>query len=149
MSGIVCIVVGIAIAFIAYFTLHDIASDKDLIYIVAPILAIFFIVGISNLIEANQELKKLKQRQAAPVTINTKFNEVRVQHVDDGPTHYYVITSWINPNNNKIYLFKSKEVDYSANDIIKRNGIVEFPVTYEAGNINNYEVDLSRLENNL
>lgn len=76
-------------------------------------------------------------------TIMTKFKDIAYLR---NKYCYIIITSWINPNDKKIYFFKGYVHNYKAEDIIKERGITEFPVRYNPQQISDYIIDTSILE---
>ena len=103
---------------------------------------LFFVaVGIYLLSKVKKEIANKSLRN---VIINTKLKEVIVNSDSDGDTTRYIITSWVNPLDRKLYIF-GDYISYEAEKTIKENNIHELPVRYEAGNIKNYEIDTNML----
>ena len=145
--SLVVIIIGIAATVLPIISvLKDDTVPNEL----APLTTlpgIFFLsVGIWMLNEENKAIKNDNKIQSSPVIIKTKFKEIREHYDRDTGSDYYIITSWVNPEDKKIYFFKSDNVVYDYTEAIKKNGITEFTVNYEAGNIKNYKVDTSILK---
>ena len=103
------------------------------------------IYGIFVLNGGKTVIKNENKMETAPIIINTKFVEVREHYDRDNGSDYYIITSWVNPDDKKIYFFNIVYVGSDYTEIIKKNDI-KLPVTYEAGNIENYKMDISILK---
>ena len=72
------------------------------------------------------EAKQKNEKNKRNITISTKYKDIKTTRDDDG-TDYQIITSWVNPEEEKIT-------------------IKEFLVTYEQNNIRNYEMDITKLD---
>ena len=67
---------------------------------------------------------------------------------DDDGTDYQIITSWVNPEDKKLYLFSSESISSDVANMLEEEKITikEFLVTYEQNNIRNYEMDITKLD---
>ena len=136
-GGITCLAVGLAFGAICL----SFETPKGMLGF-ALIIPLFFVaVGIYLLSKVKKEIANKSLRN---VIINTKLKEVIVNSDSDGNTTRYIITSWVNPLDQKIYIF-GDYISYEAEKAIKENNIHELPVRYEAGNIKNYEIDTNML----
>lgn len=136
-GGITCLAVGLA--FGAIFLSHE--TPKGVL-VFALIIPLFFVaVGIYLLSKVKKEIANKSLRN---VIINTKLKEIIVNSDSDGNTTRYLITSWVNPLDRKLYIF-GDYISYEAEKTIRENNIHELPVRYEAGNIKNYEIDTNML----
>ena len=136
-GGITCLAVGLAFGAICL----SFEVPKGILGF-ALIIPLFFVaVGIYLLSKVKKEIANKSLRN---VIINTKLKEVIVNSDSDGNTTRYIITSWVNPLDRKLYIF-GDYISYEAEKTIKENNIHELPVRYEAGNIKNYEIDTNML----
>ena len=136
-GGITCLAVGIAFGAICL----SFETPKGILGF-ALIIPLFFVaVGIYLLSKVKKEIDNKSLRN---VIINTKLKEMIVNSDSDGNTTRYIITSWVNPLDRKLYIFRDY-ISYEAEKTIRDNNIHELPVRYEAGNINNYEIDTNML----
>ncbi len=136
-GGITCLAVGLAFGAICL----SFETPKGIIGF-ALIIPLFFVaVGIYLLSKVKKEIDNKSLRN---VIINTKLKEMIVNSDSDGDTTRYIITSWVNPLDQKLYIF-GDYISYEAEKTIKENNIHELPVRYEAGNIKNYEIDTNML----
>ena len=136
-GGITCLAVGLAFGAICL----SFEAPKGIIGF-ALIIPLFFVaVGIYLLSKVKKEIANKSLRN---VIINTKLKEIIVNSDSDGNTTRYIITSWVNPLDRKLYIF-GDYISYEAEKTIKENNIHELPVRYEAGNIKNYEIDTNML----
>lgn len=92
--------------------------------------------------EAKQKSKKNKRN----ITISTKYKDIKTTIDDDG-IDYQIITSWVNPEDKKLYLFSSDLISSDVAKMLEEEKITikEFLVTYEQNNIRNYEMDITKL----
>ena len=129
-GGITCLAVGLAFGAICL----SFETPKGIIGFALIIPLFFFSVCIYLLSKVKKEIANKSLRN---VIINTKLKEVIVNSDSDGNTTRYIITSWVNPLDRKLYIF-GDYISYEAEKTIKENNIHELPVRYEAGNIKNY-----------
>lgn len=132
------------------FGLLGVLLDSEVPNVLAPLTAlpglVFFCFGIWVLKDAKKVAEEKVKRESAPITINTKYKEIMYRYDREmASKYYYLITSWVNPEDHKLYLFRSDDIGYDAEKEIENKGITEFKVTYESGNIKNYKVDTSIL----
>ena len=136
-GGITCLAVGLAFGAICL----SFETPKGVLGF-ALIIPLFFVaVGIYLLSKVKKEIANKSLRN---VIINTKLKEVIVNSDSDGNTTRYIITSWVNPLDRKLYIF-GDYISYEAEKTIRENNIHELHVRYEAGNIKNYEIDTNML----
>lgn len=129
-GGITCLAVGLAFGAICL----SFETPKGVLGF-ALIIPLFFVaVGIYLLSKVKKEIANKSLRN---VIINTKLKEVIVNSDSDGNTTRYIITSWVNPLDRKLYIFRDY-ISYETEKTIRDNNIHELPVRYEAGNIKNY-----------
>lgn len=136
-GGITCLAVGLAFGAICL----SFETPKGMLGF-ALIIPLFCVaVGIYLLSKVKKEIDNKSLRN---VIINTKLKEMIVNSDSDGNTTRYIITSWVNPLDRKLYIFRDY-ISYEAEKTIRDNNIHELPVRYEAGNIKNYEIDTNML----
>lgn len=129
-GGITCLAVGLAFGAICL----SFETPKGVLGF-ALIIPLFFVaVGIYLLSKVKKEIANKSLRN---VIINTKLKEMVVNSDSDGNTTRYIITSWVNPLDRKLYIFRDY-ISYETEKTIRDNNIHELPVRYEAGNIKNY-----------
>ena len=137
-GGITCLAVGLAFGAICL----SFETPKGILGF-ALIIPLFFVaVGIYLLSKVKKETDNKSLRN---VIINTKLKELVELRDSDGDTVRYIITYWVNPQDQKLYLFKKNYISYEEERVIKENNIQELQVRYEAGNIKNYEIDTTSL----
>lgn len=136
-GGITCLAVGLAFGAICL----SFETPKEVLGFVLIIPLFFVAVGIYLLSKVKKEIANKSLRN---VIINTKLKEIIVNSDSDGNTTRYIITSWVNPLDQKLYIF-GDYISYEAEKTIRENNIHELPVRYEAGNIKNYEIDTNML----
>ena len=138
-GGITCLAVGLAFGAICL----SFETPKGILGF-ALIIPLFFVaVGIYLLSKVKKETDNKSLRN---VIINTKLKELVELRDSDGDTVRYIITYWVNPQDQKLYLFKKNYISYEEERVIKENNIQELQVRYEAGNIKNYEIDTTSLK---
>lgn len=99
------------------------------------------VFGWKLIFRAKQEEEKQKKRTKR---IISKYREFVYAGDSDHP-YYYIITSWVNPDDHKLYYFSSNNVPYETEKLIETTKITNFPVDYEPGNIKNYKIDFSNI----
>ena len=140
----IILIIIVGIVFFALY--HTIGFPKEYDgYIIWFCAIILVILAIAVLIEKKPSFDPDKI-EASSKTIMTKFKEVKTISRRDSSPSYYIITSWLNPGDNKLYFFTSSDIGYDATENIKATGIEEFPITYEAGNIENYMMDVNKVK---
>ena len=90
--------------------------------------------------------KNEHNKQNSNVIINSKFKELIEYSSGEGEIKRFIITYWLNPADQKLYLFKSNYISYEEYKNLIDNDIKEFPVIYEANNIKKYEIDTKILK---
>ena len=97
-GGITCLAVGLAFGAICL----SFETPKGVLGIVLIIPLFFVAVGIYLLSKVKKEIANKSLRN---VIINTKLKEIIVNSDSDGNTTRYIITSWVNPLDRKLYIF--------------------------------------------
>ncbi len=132
LMGLFLIIIGLVFGFI----MHPISPESDII--VFPLVGLLIIIGLVI------GSRKAYQEELRDAVITTKIKEV-ADYYHDGDTTYYIITSWVNPADQKLYIFKNYISDEDEKRI-KELQIKELPVRYETGNIENYKIDLEGIK---
>ena len=93
------------------------------------------------------EAKQKNEKNKRNITISTKYKDIKTTRDDDG-TDYQIITSWVNTEDKKLYLFSSDSISSDVANMLEEEKITikEFLVTYEQNNIRNYEMDITKLD---
>ena len=154
LFGFLQIIMGIcSIVYLVYisitYTSDIFGSDEYLYLLPLGLLSIVLIIfGILFIKEDNNDAVK----DSYYISVKTKFKGTREDSGSENlPSYCYIITSWVNPSDNKLYLFKSEDVGYGNGKIIEDMGISEFIVNYNYYNIKDYKMDvdylLERLKN--
>lgn len=146
--GFFQIIVGIAsIVFMLYsINKYDLSDLFPMIFSWGALFVVLIILGFKQIKEDNQDMIKDNYY----ISVKTKFKETReFSGSENVPGYCYVITSWVNPNDHKLYLFRSKNVGYGNGKIIEEMGISEFVVNYNSRNIKDYEMDVESLRERL
>ena len=117
------------------------------------LIALSLIVGGIFLIRGDKKRKQnAEKRKNNGVDIYADFDEVNIILNNGGindsssQSYYTIKCSWVNPDDNKLYYFKSDALYHNPEKLIAEKNIQKFKVTYENGNIKNYEVDISEVE---
>ena len=105
---------------------------------------IFSAIGISSWIYLFKKAQNIAFLQKNGKKIKAKFKSVDLNSAievnDENP--FVVVCQWQNPEDEKIYLFKSENIWYDPTEYVKEK---EFDVLIEKGNPANYLVDISFL----
>lgn len=158
--GIILILFG---SFVGYFSIKDFLNNNNIymdsaIFKIGTIVFIslwslaFVIFGILLIKSHKKDKENSEKRKYNGVTIDADFDSVspiiRGGSIDEKEHHtwYSITCSWVNPDDNKLYYFKSDSLYNNPEELIKEKNITKFKITYEVGNIKNYEIDLSDVE---
>ena len=142
--GLLLIGVGIY-CFYAIFLMIFIDFEIENLFAIPFFLIVGIIFTAFGRFLLNKDKIRKNDKEKRQIQITTKYKEIKTESYDS-ITDYYIITSWVNPEDNKLYLFKSEEVGRNAEKIIQDKKITEFKVSYEPNNIENYEVDISTIK---
>lgn len=126
-------------------------KSLDLAFLIVPGIGLIFLIigGTGILVKINKGKleKKLKENGEliyADYVETVLNNSLRV----NGVQPYNIICEWINPLDNKKYIFKSKNIWIDPENIIKEKNIKQFPV-YIDNNKKKYTIDLDSLMENI
>jgi len=121
----------------------------DYLFLIFPGLGLIFILigGIWFIIDINRKNKRKillkKGNYIWADYIETVYNN---QYKVNGQSPYNIICQWENPEDSKLYTFKSENLWFNPKEIINRNNIKNFPVYVENKNLKNYYVDIESIK---
>ena len=144
IMGIICMIIGITATYSMLKVSFTEPIKENLINVVGLLVSLPWIVAGFFLLkyESTQENKKQKRN----TTITTKYKMIKTVPDSDGGFDYHIVTSWVNQEDNKLYLFSSNTISMETADFVEKSDIKEYPVTYEYNNIKNYEMDISKVK---
>ena len=64
-------------------------------------------------------------------------------------SYVYINCTWKNPENNKVYIFKSKKIYGDVGRFIESNNIYKYKVYIDKNNFKKYKVDISEFKSDL
>ena len=141
----------------------DIYYDKDnpnkigikslnLVFLIFPGLGlIFFIIGGVGLFVKAKGKKNDKYLKENGEKIYADFVDIKINTGINinGAYPYNIICEWNNPEDNKKYVFKSRNIWTNPKNIIEERNIKQFAVYIDRENIKKYFVDIEGLEENI
>ena len=124
------------------------AGNKIVTYVLGGLGAFFAIVGmigLVNIVSKNKQNKKLEQ---SGTIIYAKLDGVEINPnvIVNGKHPYNIVCSWLNPEDNNTYIFKSENLFFDPKPVIDNMGLSEFPVFIDMENKKKYKVDTSVIE---
>lgn len=122
----------------------------DLLFLVFPgIGLIFFVIGVIGLLIKLRKKSKTKRLKNSGKKVYANYIEtaINTSYSVNGKNPYYIICEWINPKDNKRYIFKSENIWIDPTEIVENENIKQFPVYIDIKN--NYLVDLDDLTKNI
>lgn len=159
IAGIILSVLGAILCFFGVkSTITDTSIDSLGVRIGLILMVLLFtlglvIIGIWFIIEDKNRKENKRKREQSSTTIYADFDSVSIKGTsgsfdEKGPDriYYTIVCSWVNPDDNKLYYFESDSLYHNPKELIKEKNINKFKIIYEIGNIKNYEVDLSDVE---
>ncbi len=120
------------------------ATKLDWLSLIFPAISfIFILVGGIPLIVLIKNSKKEKKLIEHGKKIYANFVEVKINSMYrvNNKSPYNIICQWNNPNDGKIYIFKSKNIWFNPQKIIEEKNIKMFPVYIDENNIKKYAMD--------
>ena len=90
-------------------------------------------------------LEKRLKENGEVVYANYSETILNTMYKVNGKSPYIIICEWVNPVDNKRYIFKSKNIWIYPNNIIEEKNIKQFPVYIDKENKNKYFVDVDFL----
>ena len=121
------------------------AKELDALSFIFPGIAfIFFLIGWIGIFVIIGKQKKEIWLKEHGKCIKADYTEVRINYsiTVSGLHPYNVICSWKNPEDGKLYIFRSKNLYINPKRIIEDNNIQTFPVYIDSKNIKRYTVDV-------
>lgn len=112
--------------------------------------AIFFIVGLLTLVFQAKKASLKKEMLSKGTKISAKVISVETSNMRSGFSYgsripaqtYQIVAQWLNPNDNKMYIFKSDNLSYNPESIVTGKNI---DVYIDPLNLKKYYVDISAL----
>ena len=117
---------------------------KTLMYLVSSglILLLEIIFGTKKFF-IKQRIKRLKKKG---ILIKASIQEVLVVNKDRGKNPYKIRASYINPQDNKNYIYISEEEETDLKDLVSRNNIRSIDVYINPKNTEDYYVDIESIK---
>lgn len=127
------------------FLLKYIVYDMDIKYLIGEI--ILCTAGIAGYIIALIKLNTKKRLISKGERIKTKVIKIEKekQHFLTNMKKYYIVTEWINPENNEKIYFYSKSIYFDPTETIIRKNIDFFYVYLNKDELTDYHMDLELL----
>lgn len=123
-------------------------KSLDFIFLIFPGIGLLFfsIGGIALLIKANKK-KMEKNLKVYGERIEANYVEtlLNTSYSVNGRNPYYIVCEWNNPEDEKLYIFKSGNIWTNPEKIIKEKDIKTFPVYLDKINKKKYVVDIDAI----
>ena len=106
-------------------------KSLDLLFLIFPSIGlIFLIIGGLGIFVKVKKKRLEKSLKINGNLIYADYSETVINHSYwiNGRYPYNIILNWINPVDNKTYIFKSKNIWLNPEEIIKEKNITKFPV---------------------
>lgn len=132
---------------------HKIGTKSgNLLFLMFPGFGLIFSgIGMSGLI-VRRKKKRLEKRLRAEgrrILADYRGTVVNTSYTINGAHPYNVLCEWDNFEDNKKYLFKSKNIWFNPENIILERNITTLPVYLDPQNIKKYYVDVDFLTENV
>lgn len=112
---------------------------------------LFFSIGIgiviSNIAKKINN-KKLKENGTCVYATYTE-TVYNTSYTVNGRSPYYIVCSWTNPSDGKMYMFKSNNVWFNPEPLIRQSNVTTFPVYIDETNPKKYFLDVDAINNNV
>lgn len=110
--------------------------------------SVFAIIGIIGLIVVLAKNAKKKEVEKTGSIIYATYLDVEMNTAIaiNGKHPFNIICSWLNPEDNKTYIFKSEDLYYNPKSLITNMNLTTFPVFVNMENKKNYSVDISAIK---
>lgn len=151
ISGCVFILLGIVFFVAGIFT----SDDNSVLLMAGASISSFGLlycliggIGLYVIFHGKKRREVLKQtgtRISADYVETILNRNVHIQYRHP----YNIICEWNNPADGKKYIFKSGNIWFNPENIIKESCISKFDVYYDENNIKNYTVDIDCLTKNV
>lgn len=123
-------------------------KSLDLIFLMFPGFGILFLVigGTGILVKISKKNKEKKLRENGEL-IYANYVETAINHSYrvNGKFPYNIICEWNNPEDNKKYILKSKNLWIDPENLIEEKDIKTFPVYINLSNPKQYFIDVDSL----
>ena len=123
-------------------------KSMDRLFLIFPGIGMIFLVlgGTGLIVRINKSsLEKRLKENGEVVYANYSETILNTMYKVNGKSPYIIICEWVNPVDNKRYIFKSKNIWIYPNNIIEEKNIKQFPVYIDKENKNKYFVDVDFL----
>ena len=123
-------------------------KSLDLLFLIFPgVGLIFVILGGTGIFVKAKKRKLEKNLKENGETIYADYVEtiLNTTYRVNGMHPYNIICEWNNPEDNKKYIFKSKNIWIDAEKIIKEKNIKKFPIYIDEKNKKKYVIDIDKL----
>ncbi len=127
-------------------------KSLDLLFLILPSIGLIFLIigGTGLLVKINKEnIEKNLRKNGELVYANYIETVVNRAYRVNGRHPYNIICNWDNPEDNKKYILKSKDIWINPEDIIQEKNIRVLPVYINLENKKQYLVDTSSLTENI
>ena len=123
-------------------------EEKIFTWIFSGIGGVFAVLGIGGLLAGVFGKNKREKLRQTGTMIYAKYDGVDVNTAlqVNGQSPFNIVCSWLNPEDNKTYIFRSENLYYNPQSIIESMGITTFPVYIDMENKKNYTIDISMIE---
>ena len=124
------------------------SKSLDLVYLILPgIGSIFLLIGVIGLAFLLHKKKKEKNLRENGELVYATYSEtiLNVNVRVNGRYPYNIIVEWNNPEDEKKYLLKSKNIYFNPEMLIEERNIKTFPVYINPNNKKQYFVDVDIL----
>lgn len=126
-------------------------KSLDLVFLIFPgIGLIFFIIGGTGIIIKIKRIKFEKSLKENGEVIYANYVEtiINTSYRVNRKHPYNIICEWNNPEDNKKYIFKSKNIWLNPENIIEQRNIKKFPIYVDNKNKKKYVIDIDSLTEN-
>lgn len=127
-------------------------KSLDLLFLIFPgIGLIFFIIGGTGIIIKIKRIKLEKNLKENGEVIYANYVEttINTSYRVNGKHPYNIICEWNNPEDNKKYIFRSKNIWLNPETIIEEKNKKKFPIYLDKKNKKKYVIDIDSLTENI
>ncbi|MCX4364366.1 MAG: DUF3592 domain-containing protein [Bacilli bacterium] len=123
-------------------------KSLDYIFLMFPVMGlIFLLIGIIPFITRRVKAKNAKRLKKEGNLVYAKYlrTAINMHYSMNGRNPYNVEVEWLNPEDGQTYTFKSGNLWYNPEDIIREKGITSIPVYVDMTNKKKYFIDLDAI----